>query len=514
MTSPFHRAAACPEHFRWSLRILVLSLTGILFLTLYPFRLTSRVGIPGATLPLLLEGKGKPSGALDVFLNIILFVPYGFGLAGFLQARGKTRIRMMAITLAAGALLSYGIEVLQFYIPERDSGWEDVVTNSTGSLVGFLVFQLCGTAVIRFLNSCESVVGAAATAPNTTLALLLYFGAWFGVSAGLQRDTALSNWNLQSLLSVRSSPSSQSTTARKGEVYELEFWDHAVKSDFAKRLTSTGIARTSDPEPLVAYTLSAGPPFQDRRQFLPDLNETRKMSISPGSKVPPADDTSSITSVGPVSALVETLEKTRQFAVRVRYDPARIGRLEAPIISISPVSGPPDLEIRQENASLVFWFRNPVSARRSLLAWSVPHVFEAQVPRDFLFSYDGSNLDLAIDGRLLVRVYCLGPGAVLAQRVRRIKTNELRGYRYIYYALMFLPAGCLLGFARRDKFKSSPGWLLFMVVGYCLPPVLLEVLLVRVGGQMLSPRNIGLALLITCAGSVWINLGGGKAAAH
>ncbi len=514
MTSPQPCKQNSVEELRWSLRIFALALVGILFLTLYPFRFSFGGHLSGARFPFLLAGSGKASGALDAILNVVLFVPYGFGVAGLLRKRGKSPIVMIAMTLAAGALFSYGIEVLQFYIPERDSGWEDVFTNSTGAAGGCLAYQFCGAAVTRLLDRWETVVGALATGRNTAMALLLYFGAWFGVSGRLQKQTVLSNWNWNALLVVGHSPSSPSSPAWEGKVYELELWDHALPSETAKRLTSHGIARTSDPEPLVAYQFSGPPPFLDRRHFLPDLVEVPKAPISSDLNLTDWDGASWVSTASPVSALVGDLEKTRQFALRVRCEPARIDRVRARLVSISPASGPPDLEIWQDNASLVFWFRNPVSARRWLLAWSVPSVFQAQVPRDLLFSYDGSNLDLTVDGRLFDRVYRLGPAVALARLVRRVKTVELRGYRYIFYALIFLPAGCLLGFAWRDIPRNWLGWFLAMVVGYCLPPVLLEILLVHVGGQVLSLRNIDLALLITGAGSVWMNLGGSKPTAR
>ena len=64
----------------WSNRILVLAATGILFLTLYPFRFDFHVVSPMGTSPLFLGKSLKPAGFIDTFLNVLLFVPFGFGL--------------------------------------------------------------------------------------------------------------------------------------------------------------------------------------------------------------------------------------------------------------------------------------------------------------------------------------------------------------------------------------------------------------------------------------------------
>ena len=47
---------------------------------------------------------------------------------------------------------------------------------------------------------------------------------------------------------------------------------------------------------------------------------------------------------------------------------------------------------------LVFWFRNPLSETRSVLAWYVRGVFEAGKTRDIVASYDGSDAFLYLDG--------------------------------------------------------------------------------------------------------------------
>jgi len=125
-------------------RILIAAIAGIIFLTLYPFRFLLNRHVHGPVIPFLLDGWGKAAGPFDVVLNILLFVPYGFGLALKFRGKGKSRAATLGVCLVAGALLSYTIELLQFYIPLRDSGWEDVFTNSTGSVVGLLLFEMCG----------------------------------------------------------------------------------------------------------------------------------------------------------------------------------------------------------------------------------------------------------------------------------------------------------------------------------------------------------------------------------
>src|SRR5579863_3587090 len=115
---------------KWSIRILTLAMGGILSLTLYPFRFAVPAGTSQWALPFLLQSGMKRVGPLDDLLNVLLFVPFGFGLAGIMRHRGRSRGQIILLVLATGLACSYSIEFLQFYVPFRDSGWHDVMTNS------------------------------------------------------------------------------------------------------------------------------------------------------------------------------------------------------------------------------------------------------------------------------------------------------------------------------------------------------------------------------------------------
>ena len=171
-TTNFRSPARTPG---WSNRFLIAAIAGILFLTLFPFRFDFQSRPLGTPLPFLLGSGLKTSGPLDVFLNVLLFVPFGFGLAEKLREKKVSRLATLVIAWAAGALLSYAIELAQFYMPMRDSGWEDVVTNSTGSLVGFLLFEILGRFTVGFLSRCEAALRSWLTVPRVAVFLSIYF---------------------------------------------------------------------------------------------------------------------------------------------------------------------------------------------------------------------------------------------------------------------------------------------------------------------------------------------------
>jgi VanZ family protein len=491
------------ETITWARRILILAIAGIILLTLYPFRF-SVAG--GARSPFLLGESDKTYGSLDALLNILLFAPFGFGFCAVLRKRVRSRFALAAMTLAAGAFFSYLIEFAQFFIPERDSGWSDVVTNGTGALVGALIFLFCGRALLSCVAYVEERIEGLATRRNTAIALLIYFLAWFGLSARLQKDTALSNWGSGALLAVGNGAIGRDWSAWHGQIDRLEFWDRALPNDVVSELSAAGDADPNSLDALVNYDLSGAPPYRDRAGFLPDLEwapARARLGDTPGLVW---RGSAWVATSGPVSALTARLRRTNQFSLRLRCEPTHVEKVWAGMAAISQ-PGVLDMELWQENDGVNFWFRTPISARRSHLVWKVPRVFIAGQPRDLLFSYDGSRLALFVDGKPWGGFYHLGPATRLAELVRTAKTSELDGYRYVFYILIFAPAGCALGWMRRRPDANRLAVALIVVAACLLPPALLELVLVRVGGQPISRGNIVLGMVMTLAGLLWIGVG-------
>lgn len=80
--------------------------------------------------------------------NIVGFVPLGFCFYAYFLKRSSKK-RAVLLTIAAGALVSTTIEVLQAFLPTRDSGTTDIITNTLGAGVGVVAYQLAAPMLIR-----------------------------------------------------------------------------------------------------------------------------------------------------------------------------------------------------------------------------------------------------------------------------------------------------------------------------------------------------------------------------
>jgi hypothetical protein len=79
----------------------------------------------------------------DVVINILGFVPVGFLVLNYISVAHKIRHGWI-LTIIAGFLLSLTIEVLQWFLPTRDSGMTDLITNTLGTALGAAVYRVPG----------------------------------------------------------------------------------------------------------------------------------------------------------------------------------------------------------------------------------------------------------------------------------------------------------------------------------------------------------------------------------
>jgi hypothetical protein len=82
-------------------------------------------------------GWGYGENALK---NVVGFVPLGFFLYAYFLLKLPAR-RAALVTVVLGCLVSVTIEVLQAYLPTRDSGTTDIITNTFGTWVGVVVYR-------------------------------------------------------------------------------------------------------------------------------------------------------------------------------------------------------------------------------------------------------------------------------------------------------------------------------------------------------------------------------------
>ena len=499
MSNPSSRSAYDQPASSWSNRILILATAGILFLTMYPFRFNFHL-LPNGASPFFL-GKSQKSGFFDAFLNVLLFIPFGFGLAEKLRERGKSARSALIIAFATGACFSYAIEFLQLYIPERDSGWEDVFTNGSGSLVGSVLYLLVGGLLVRALVSTQRFLAAWLTPVRIVCVLLVYFCCWFVAAAMLQKQSRLSRWKPDAILILGNDASGQNPW--RGNIRTLQIWDRAIAEggSAVPKPGETTAPRAS--APLIDYDFSVSSNSTSQLQFVPRLFWIPVVPDDREIQGGAFDGKSWLSTKTNAGNLAENLRKTNQFAIHLVCSPEDIAGAWGRIVYIADSDGIADVMILQENAGLGIGFRTALASKHAQLVWSVPGVFNDHRPRDILYSYDGANLSLTLDGQKQRLTYRLGPGTALARIIRRVKPAELEGNNYIFYTLIFFAGGVLLGFSAPYGARFNISALLFSFLVFCVAAILLEFILASVSGRAFSPSYVSLSAALGIAGLLW-----------
>jgi hypothetical protein len=78
----------------------------------------------------------QPPRKIDTVGNVVLFLPGTIGAGWLARLWGWKRGPTVAVVTLAGAVLSFTVETMQVWLPERDSSINDLVANTLGAALG------------------------------------------------------------------------------------------------------------------------------------------------------------------------------------------------------------------------------------------------------------------------------------------------------------------------------------------------------------------------------------------
>ena len=402
-----------------------------LWLRLTPFDFVWDGRVPWERLSL------APLTLRDVPLNVLLFVPLGFGLAGIVTADGRPPTAANKASLSGGGrwsavggllaislLLSAALEAAQLFLPERAPSVADVVANGLGALLGVGLYRAWAMGVGRALRRY-------ATGRNLILGLGIYSLVVALLTGYLYRSVRLSNWDTSFPLVVGN------------EAVGKRQWSGRVESLWFEWLHNESMNIFG------GYEFSGGAPFEFKpalsdalpplvwREGPASLQEGQDVTIGPGEWL--ATET-------PFAFFSEVARKGDRFAITVRAataDPAQRG--PARIVSISADAERRNVTLGQEKDALIIRLRTPAGGENGqkpeLL---VPGVFADGRSRLITVRYDAPMLWVTVDEEEYALSLAPGaaffPGFANENRWPVVMGGNPRRYDYAY-------AGIVVGLA-------------------------------------------------------------------
>lgn len=88
----------------------------------------------------------------DMFMNTVLFVPLGAALPILRERSGFVK------TVLAGFFLTYFIEMIAQPFLVRNPSMDDIISNTLGTVIGYLLFMLLRKIFPRFIGLCQRTV--------------------------------------------------------------------------------------------------------------------------------------------------------------------------------------------------------------------------------------------------------------------------------------------------------------------------------------------------------------------
>ncbi|MCA9866688.1 MAG: VanZ family protein [Anaerolineae bacterium] len=396
---------------RWVVVVSLLALATILYLRLIPFSFVWPGHVPFDRI------TWQPLNLRDAPLNVLLFVPFGFGISGVLARRGR-RSGIGSRALLGGLALSVMLETTQMFIPERVPSLADVMANGIGALLGYGFYRAWEMGFGRALDRY-------ATRRNLLLGLAVYaLGAGL-LTAYLYRSVHLSNWDASFPLVVGNEAVGKRQWSGRVERLEL------------------AVGRLDNPQYVARYDFMGEGPFADAGGGPTPSLDWRDGPATPqtgaGVQVGPGEW---LATDVPFSDFITAARGFNSFTIRATVasdDPQQRG--PARIVSVSADAERRNVTIGQEKDALIIRLRTPTGGENGQKPEILlPGVFGDGRPRQLVITYDAPMLQVSVDDDEYTLSLAPGaaffPGFQTANRWPVTLGDNPRRYDWAYWAIV------------------------------------------------------------------------------
>jgi glycopeptide antibiotics resistance protein len=479
----------------------------VLGATLFPFDFFWSTGFSIQTIP---AHFFHPTNLNDQIQNILLFIPFGFGLTGWIQRTRLGKIVVFILVLAASASFSFTVEVIQIFLPSRSSTISDVVTNTIGGCLGFVGFNL-GRAKIPNYAATRIVKIRGLFSIKTLVACFIgYATLTFLIAIALQNATNLEHWNPAfPLLLGNEATGDRPWQGYISQVYVADkaFLEEDVASAFSNQQPSSAIANS-----LVAYYQFTGKgSYPDQTRHLPELSWQGQSPKTVQERGIFLSSSHWLRTTTPATLMAQKIRRTSQFTLSATIatsEPAQTG--PARIISFSGSPYERNFTLGQEGTDLVFRLRTPITGDNGITPeFIIPNIFADNRFHSVIVTYDGSTLRFYIDQLQNLYAFVFSPEVTIFRyflpellhlsswNINLNCSDEI--YRIVYYSLNFIPLGFILAFIT-PKYRSNNFFsVVFYGVGIILPSLILEIILASGSGRQFRLDNVLLSLGINAS---------------
>jgi glycopeptide antibiotics resistance protein len=486
--------------YKWSLFILITSIVFILFCTLFPFNFSQNL-IP--EMSNLRYAFRHSTDLIDSFNNVLLFIPFGFGLTALFASYRIGTIPLFIIILIASASLSFTVEFLQILLPSRATTIADIINNSIGGLLGFLCFHLWKYKIINSIEQSIERFYNSLSVKNLTIVAIAYTIFYLTIAGNLAIATSLSNWNPQYYLQL----GNEATGDRPWEGYitELAIADRVLsETEVANAFAQNQLLSAKNPALIANYQFTGQFTGQgnliDTTGNAPQLSwqgEPQATENFPGVFLSPQHW---LKTKFPATAITEKIRHHSQFTFSTTFTAKETSQTgPARIISFSQDAYERNFTLSQDESNLVLRMRTPITGNNgSKPQLAIHNFFTDGKTHHLIITYNGSAIKFYLDGASNIYTFNFYPGFAFfnflgflgSSWYLDLDSSAQLFYNGFYYSLIFIPWGVLLALLTNivrprviSRFVLAPTLILF-------PAAILESLISHQSGVDWQWKNV------------------------
>lgn len=390
----------------WGQWLLLAGLSFIIIATISPFTFIVPKGFSSK---FIIEEFNFGSSVKDYLQNILLFIPFGIGLAKITASKNAKNnlVKTLAITLLTSTIISTTVELTQFLLPTRTSNLTDIIYNSLGgALGGFIYCQR--KQIIEFIVgiitgnpqklSIKSILYAIAG-----YCLLVILGLWI-----LLISVNLSNWDDDFYLAIGNEVTGDRPW--NGNIHSLYISDRGLnRSEVAQVFKQPDSFFAQLPNLVTSLVFTKSQPFyQDSQKQIPNLLWQGNLSIAAINQANYSTiQTPSILvnsqqwlkTEEPASLLTEKLKNNSEFSLSLVVATNELAQTgPARILAFSQGTKAHNLIVGQDNTNLDVRLRTPITGNNANQPeFFVPNVFNDRQLHQILIIFAQKKLNFYID---------------------------------------------------------------------------------------------------------------------
>ena len=428
---------------KWAGIILAISLIFVINVTLFPFDFAlSR----DESLIEIIQGFDWSLNELYILSdfpgNILLFLPFGFGVAGLAHGYQLSKLKGFGLALLSGITLSLSIEILQSITSSRFPTTVDVFANTLGAAGGAIVFYLFGPALLVKIESGTQKIFINVSSWRLLGLAFFWVILLTSVTILFRNSYQLENWVPQFPLLVGNEKDGERVWT--GTISEILFLDRAISNHEVESFFSNDTHPDMNGMDVLAnYQFNGEDALLDRSETLPGFNyrgnspiliDQNGVQIGEGQWLE--------TNAGP---LIERIRQSSEFTLFVNLQAGNNDQGgPARIVSISSDAFNRNFTLGQEYDDLIIRIRSPITGPNGRYPELViPGVFENSLEHQIVVSYQPKQIQAYIDSQENLYRFPLTPQTAIFWLLFP-KTEQVHMVPFTSFALNTIFLGLLL----------------------------------------------------------------------